>query len=117
MSEFRDELVAEGVDYDTALERFMGKEDLYHKFLVKFLDDTNFMQLGEFLAGRDAEEAFKCAHTIKGLSGNLGFDNLLEADVPLVEKLRAGELDGTDELFASLKVKYDKLCEIIKKYS
>ena len=67
----------------------------------------------KYLDEKNAEEAFKCAHTIKGLCGNLGFDNLLEADVPLVEKLRAGVLEGTSELFEELKKKYDRLCESI----
>lgn len=114
---FRDELIAEGVDYYKTLERFMGREELYQKFLVKFLADENVMQLEKYLDEKNAEEAFKCAHTIKGLCGNLGFDNLLEADVPLVEKLRAGVLEGTSELFEELKKKYDRLCEIIRKYN
>ena len=40
-------LISQGVDYNTALERFMGKDDLYERFLVKFLDDENFSKLGE----------------------------------------------------------------------
>ena len=114
---FRDELIAEGVDYYKTLERFMGREELYQKFLVKFRADENVMQLEKYRDEKNAEEAFKCAHTIKGLCGNLGFDNLLEAGVPLVEKLRAGVLEGTSELFEELKKKYDRLCEIIRKYN
>ena len=46
MSEnLRKELKDQGVDYDTALERFMGREELYKRFLVKFLADENFNQL------------------------------------------------------------------------
>ena len=62
------------------------------------------------------EEAFKCAHTIKGLCGNLGFDNLLEEDAQIVEILRSGSMDGVEELFETLSTKYHKLCETIKKY-
>lgn len=116
-NDLREALIAEGVDYNTTLERFMGKEDLYHKFLIKFLDDDNFNQLEGFLNDKKVEEAFKCAHTIKGLCGNLGFENLLEVDIPLVEILRAGSLESVDELFEDLKKRYDSLCDIIKKYS
>ena len=57
----------------------MGKEELYKRFLVKFLADDNFNQLeGKHWMWKYRGEAFKCAHTIKGLCGNLGFDNLLE---------------------------------------
>ena len=87
--EMKEGLISQGVDYNTALERFMGKDDLY--------------------------ERFKCAHTLKGLSGNLGFDNLLEEDVRIVEILRSGSLDGVEELYEILREKYQKLCDTIKK--
>ena len=108
MSEnLKTELLSQGVDYATALERFMGKEELYKRFLVKFLADDNFNQL---------EANIGCAHTIKGLCGNLGFDNLLEEDSQIVEILRSGSMDGVEELFETLSTKYHKLCETIKKY-
>ena len=97
--DMKEGLISQGVDYNTALERFMGKDDLYERFLVKFL----------------VGEAFKCAHTLKGLSGNLGFDNLLEEDVRIVEILRSGSLDGVEELYEILREKYQKLCDTIKK--
>ena len=112
----KNELIEQGVDYNTALERFMGKDDLYKRFLVKFLDDENFNKLEENLDNKNVEEAFKCAHTLKGLSGNLGFDNLLEEDAQIVEILRSGSLEGVDELFAVLKEKYNRLCDTIKRY-
>ena len=117
MSEnLKSELISQGVDYDTTLERFMGKEDLYKKFLVKFLADENFNQLKLYMESENIEEAFKCAHTLKGLCGNLGFDNLLEEDAQIVEILRSGSIEGVKELFEALSLKYYKLCDIIKKY-
>ena len=112
----KSELTAVGVDYDSALERFMGKENLYQKFLIKFLDDKNFQSLGKALKDKDIEEAFKCAHTIKGLSGNLGLNKLSDSVVPLVEALRAGNLKGTDDMFAELKKVYEDICGVICKY-
>ena len=48
MSEnLKTELLSQGVDYATTLERFMGKEELYKRFLIKFLADDNFNQLEE----------------------------------------------------------------------
>lgn len=112
----RTELTEQGVDYNTALERFMGKEDLYKRFLVKFLADENFDQLEVNIGSGNVEEAFKCAHTLKGLCGNLGFDNLLEEDTQIVEILRSGSMDGVKELFSVLSEKYHALCDIIKRY-
>ena len=117
MSEnLKSELIAVGVDYDSALDRFMGKEALYQKFLIKFLDDKNFANLEECMNAKDAKEAFKCAHTIKGLSGNLGLNNLSDAIVPLVETLRKENLEGTDEMFEELKKVYTAICNVICKY-
>lgn len=113
--EMKEGLISQGVDYNTALERFMGKDDLYERFLVKFLDDENFSKLGENIKAGNVGEAFKCAHTLKGLSGNLGFDNLLEEDARIVEILRSGSLDGVEELYEILREKYQKLCDTIKK--
>lgn len=117
MSEnLKTELLNQGVDYTTALERFMGREDLYKKFLIKFLADDNFNQLEANIECENIDEAFKCAHTLKGLCGNLGFDNLLEEDAQIVEILRSGSLDGVKELFEVLRKKYHTLCETIKRY-
>ena len=110
------ELMDQGVDYGTALERFMGKEELYKRFLVKFLADDNFNQLGANIECENIDEAFKCAHTLKGLCGNLGFDNLLEEDAQIVEILRSGSIDGVKELFEVLSEKYHTLCDTIRKY-
>ena len=41
----KDILKAAGVDYDGALSRFMGNEALLMRFLNKFLDDPNFLNL------------------------------------------------------------------------
>ncbi len=112
----KSELIAVGVDYESALERFMGKENLYQRFLIKFLDDKNFQSLEESLRDKDIEEAFKSAHTIKGLSGNLGFNKLSDTVVPLVEALRAGTLENTDDMFAELKKVYEDICGVICKY-
>ncbi|MBQ1994095.1 MAG: Hpt domain-containing protein [Lachnospiraceae bacterium] len=117
MADLKTELTEAGVDYEGALERFMGRDDLYRKFIFKFLDDKNMEYLEEHLKNEDVEEALKAAHTIKGVTGNLGFDNLFNVDIPLVEGLRAGSMDGAWERFEDLKKMYDETCEIIKRYA
>ena len=111
----KNELIEQGVDYKTTLERFMGKDNLYENFLIKFLGDDNFDKLEENIKNKNINEAFKCAHTLKGLCGNLGFNNLLREDSQIVEILRSESLDGVEELFDTLKKKYDKLCDTIRK--
>ena len=73
---------AAGADVDGALNRFMGKVSLYKKFMKKFLEDRSYPDMLESLAGHDPEEAFRQAHTLKGVAGNLGINNLLAVLVP-----------------------------------
>lgn len=50
------------------------------------------------MAAGDAKEAFVAAHTLKGVSQNLGFDNLYEPAVVVTEALRGADaVDGARE--------------------
>lgn len=66
-----------GANYDDACARLMGDEMLA-RFALKFLDDESMDKLEAAMAAGDAESAFMAAHTLKGVSQNLGFDNLYE---------------------------------------
>ena len=84
-----------GLYFDAVLSRLIN-ERLVQKFALKFLDDPSFGQLETALADKDAETAFRAAHTLKGICLNLGFSQLIEDVVNISEILRAGKLDGTD---------------------
>ncbi len=45
------------------------------RFALKFLDDESMDKLEAAMAVGDAEEAFMAAHTLKGVSQNLGFEH------------------------------------------
>ncbi|MBS6953826.1 MAG: Hpt domain-containing protein [Enterocloster asparagiformis] len=113
--EFLAALDAAGADVDGALNRFMGKVFLYEKFMKKFLDDRSYPDMLDCLAGHDLEEAFRQAHTLKGVAGNLGINNLLAVLVPMVEALRAGH-EPSEEQVNACKVEYEKIVNIIKEY-
>ena len=95
-----------GLDFNAVLSRLVN-EKLVQKFALKFLDDPSFQNLKEALDAKDVETAFRAAHTLKGVCLNLGFDNLFTVSSELTEKLRAGELDGTDEMFQKVKEQYE----------
>ena len=116
MDNLKNDLLALGVDYDTALERFLGKSDFYEEFLFMFLEDEQMQTLEESLQKKDITMAFKAAHTLKGLCGNLGFKNLLQYIFPMVEILRSGSLSETDSLMADLSEAYNMLCSTLSKY-
>lgn len=116
---FKSRLVECGADVDTALGRFMGNEGMYQKFLGRFLDDANYEKLGQHLQTGDYEEAYKCAHALKGVTGNLGLDSLYHKVSDLVEELRgkaSADVNAAqaDALWQELKRVYEQFEEIIR---
>ena len=103
-----------GSDYEGVLGR-LGSEAIVKRFALKFLQDPSFAQLKESLAKNDGEEAFRAAHTLKGICLNLGFSQLTEDVVNITEILRAGKLEGTDELFSKIQTTYENTVAEIKK--
>ncbi len=95
-----------GANYDDACARLMGGEMLA-RFALKFLDDESMDRLEAAMAAGDAEEAFMAAHTLKGVSQNLGFDNLYEPAVVVTEALRGADaVDGAREGMHALHQQY-----------
>lgn len=64
------ELKTAGANVDEALERFMGNEKLYEKFLKKFAEDPSYVSLLDAIEKEDNHAAFIAAHTLKGVCGN-----------------------------------------------
>lgn len=102
-----------GADYEGVTNRLMG-ETLVARFVSKLFEDENFAKLGEALAAQDVEAAFVAAHTLKGVCQNLGFDNLYAPSSELTEVLRAGSLEGADELYTKVAAEYRKMEEVLK---
>ena len=103
-----------GGDYNDALGR-LRSERLIQKFVLKFLDDGNFELLSASLAAGNIQEAFRAAHTIKGMCQNLSFTALAESDSELTEALRSGSTDTAD-LFARVKADYERTAEAIRTF-
>ncbi len=115
---FRKQLEECGADVETTLKRFMGKDELYLKFLGKFPADQNYANLGTHLEAGAYEEAYKCAHALKGVVGNLGLTPIFEKVSALVEELRNkadADVDAVraGALWQEIKDAYEKFIEII----
>jgi len=59
----------------------------------------------------DAEKAHAKAHSIKGSSGNLGFNELYESAKAIDDRARVNSLDGLEALVQEFSEKYEKLVE------
>lgn len=97
-----------GGDYEAVYQRMMKKEALVIKFAKKFLDDDSFKNLQENLDVGNIEEAFRAAHTLKGVAQNLAFDTLYKPSSELAEILRAGSTEGAGELMDKIEKEYEK---------
>ncbi len=102
-----------GVDYDDVMERFVDNDALYLKCLYKFLEDDNFKTMCEGIEEKDALKAFEGAHALKGVSANLGFEDLVMEVCIITEVFRAGRLDYNESNFERLKSEYEKTIKAI----
>ena len=71
----------DGVDIDSGLRRMAGNVKLYHKILHRFREGymDSVEQISKALDEGDIETAHRTAHTVKGVAGNLGADDLQAA--------------------------------------
>ena len=105
-----------GGDYDDVLGRL--PERLVQKFVLKFLNDGSYDLLCRSLADGDRAEAFRAAHTIKGVCANLAFNTLLSSSEALTEALRDGRppQPGEEELIARVNADYDRAYRAIQEF-
>ena len=108
------ELQDAGVNTETALKRFMNNLSLMERLLKKFLDDKSYAALQAALDAGETEEAFKAAHTLKGVCGNLSFDNLFSVVSEQTEVLRAGNLEEGKAMMPQVTEAYDKVMNVLK---
>ena len=104
-----------GGDYDEVMSR-LRSERLVQKFVLKFLNDGSYQLLRDALEAGDREEAFRAAHTIKGVCANLAFTGLLDSSERLTEALRDGRPPepGEERLLAKVVEDYERTCQTIR---
>ncbi|MBI5248638.1 MAG: response regulator [Desulfomonile tiedjei] len=101
-----------GISIASGLGRVGGNKQLYAKLLCKFKDgqEKAVEQIRAALQSGDVETAVRLAHTVKGVSGNLGGDSLYRAAAELEKAIKEGQesLDPPMREFGSqLKVVMD----------
>ena len=102
-----------GGDYEGVLGR-LRTERMITKFVLKFLDDKSCETLLKAVAERNGEEAFRAAHTIKGICQNLSFDRLYRSSSELSECLRGGWDDAAVALTEQVREDYRVTAEAIR---
>lgn len=103
-----------GTDIPTTLDRFMNNEALYKKFLLKFLQDTTFDNLRKTMEEGNLSSAFSYAHTLKGISANLGLEFLYRKLTVTTDHLRNMQTDHISEEMEEIKEQYYRTCAFIR---
>ena len=95
-----------GGNYAEVISRLRTDERV-GRFLQKVVDDGSYKLLVDSVASGNGEEAFRAAHTLKGVCMNLSITRLAESASALTEALRE-KRELTDALTPLLqKVKED----------
>ena len=76
-----------GGDFEQVQKR-LPSVSLVKRFITKFLDDGSFSELCRAMESAQPTEAFRAAHTLKGVCANLGFDRLGASASKMTELLR-----------------------------
>ena len=76
-----------GGDYQEVLSRLRADERIA-RFLQKVVDDGSYALHVDSIAQGNGEEAFRAAHTLKGVCANLSITRLGESSSALTEALR-----------------------------
>ena len=100
-------------DFEGVLGR-MGSEAMVKRFALKFLDDPSYENLVKAVEEQNAEDAFRAAHTLKGICLNLGLDRLYKVSALLTEKLRGREFDGYEEAYDEVQKEYRNTIDAIR---
>ena len=110
------ELQNTGNNTRSLLERLGGNEGIAVKIITKFLSDSTQDELNQCISVRDYKGAYKAAHTLKGVAGNLGFDRIYDLCVDMRFAIEHQNYEETNQLFQKLITEYDDVIRIISKY-
>lgn len=115
MSGFREIFEAYGADYESTMTRFVNNQAMYLRLLAMFFKDENLKLLGEALVASDYKKAFEAAHTLKGVTANMGLTPFFDKVCDIVEPLRAGdEQMNYMEKYQELLAEYERVRVLLK---
>ena len=105
-------------DYETAVETFMGKEDVVTRVLHSFIDkvEGQLPKIRDALQREDLESLRGEAHSIKGGSWNLEVRRLGNKAKEIEDASRDGELEAVKTLIPELEKEYADFISYVEPY-
>lgn len=107
-------LKSAGVDYDMALERFVGNRMLYEKFLKKYIEDAHVADAKAAYKESDYHEMLAQVHALKGVAGTLGMDGLYQISAGIVEALRKSEYGNLTQQMEALDAEHQRILQVLE---
>lgn len=102
-----------GINTDDAMERFMGNEAMYEKYLARFVGDKTYEDLIEAVGKKDWQKAFETTHTLKGTTGTLSITGLFDLFSKQTEFFRGGDYESGVAMMDEIKAEYNKAVDAI----
>jgi HPt (histidine-containing phosphotransfer) domain-containing protein len=108
-------LKIEGVDVDSGLQRIAGNKRLYRDLLSQFVVRQQSIgnRIKEALEAGDHDQAERLAHSLKGVAGNLGINQIFVLAGDLESSIRESQA-GTKALNEELTSALDRQIRIIR---
>ncbi len=113
MSDKIEKLREWGCDVEDARKRLLEDDGFYRTCLDIFTGDESFEKLDASMDNQYYKEAFEAAHTLKGVSGNLGLTPLYEALCLLVEALRGDRCKEAEQYYVQVRLARDTFFKIM----
>jgi HPt (histidine-containing phosphotransfer) domain-containing protein len=103
------------LDQSRLLEQFGGEPEIMAELRDLFLEDfpQQLAAIKEGIAGGDAAQVARAAHSLKGASGTFGAERVYLVTKALEEMARADDLAGVEFGLALLQEELDQVCAAI----
>ncbi len=98
------------IDIEDGLSRVRGNKGLYKRMLGMFVQSAEFAAFEEAWAERNYEKMADIAHSLKGMTGNLGLVKVYELSSKMMVEFRSGNKND------ALVAEYQQALEKTKQY-
>lgn len=113
-AERKAKLVNAGINVDSALERFMGKDKLLEKYLDRFLTEKSYASLMEAVGADDLAAAGAAVHTLKSVCGSIGCERMQGLVVEQEKAIRGGDWERAKDLMLGVTTEYERICAALR---
>lgn len=98
---------------EEVLERFSGNQEFMETFILKFPEDPTIQAVKDSCQTDDWDKILTDVHTLKGTSGNFGFEALFNACSQVVADIRAKNYDGARSGIPTVLSELDTVCGVL----